>query len=100
MFQYDNSSVVTSLQKGSSNDPASMHLVHCLWFLIAYYDIDLACEHRPGSSNATADYLSRNNLQSFLLRHPNNQPRCHVSYSQSQQYLALTGHLQPSMLHS
>ena len=30
MFQCDNSSVVTSLQKGLFKDPASMHLLHCL----------------------------------------------------------------------
>jgi len=66
MFQCDNSSVVTSLQKGSSKDPASMHLLRCLWFFTAHNEIDLIWEHIPGSCNTTADYLSRNNLQSFF----------------------------------
>jgi len=66
MFQCDNSSVVTSLQKGSSKDPTSMHLLRCLWFFTAHYNNDLICEHIPGSCNTTADFLLRNNLQSFF----------------------------------
>ena len=60
MFQCDNSLY------SSSKDPASMHLLRCLWFFMVYYDIDLVCEHIPGSCYTTADYLSRNNLQSFF----------------------------------
>lgn len=70
MFQCDNSSVVTSLQKGSSKDSACMQLLRCLWFFKAHYDLDLVCEHIPGSSNNTADHLSRNNIQAFRSMNP------------------------------
>ena len=48
------------LAKRLSKVPAIMHLLHCLWFLTTRYDIDLVCEHIPGSCNTTADNLSRN----------------------------------------
>jgi len=70
MFQCDDSSVVTSLQKGSSKDSTSMHLLRCLLFLKAHYDIDLVCEHISGSTNNTADHLSRNLVQAFHSMNP------------------------------
>ena len=41
-------------------------MLHCLWFFIAHYDIDLTCEHIAGSQNNTADVLSSCSMQSFF----------------------------------
>ena len=41
LFQCNNSSVVAALQKGSAKDSIVMHLLCCLWFFVAHYDIVL-----------------------------------------------------------
>jgi len=38
-FKCDNRSVVNSINKGSSKEPIVMHLLQCLWFFLAYFDI-------------------------------------------------------------
>ena len=47
-----------------------MHLLRCLWFFTAHYDIVVNIEHIPGESNCAADHLSRNRVQSFFLSVP------------------------------
>ena len=74
LFQCDNLSLVAAICKGSSEDKVVMHLLRCLWFFIAYFDIDLSVEHIPGTVNCTADQLSRNQMQSFFLLHPQVSP--------------------------
>ena len=74
LFQCDNLSLVAAICKGSSKDKVVMHLLRCLWFFIAYFDIDLSVEHIPGTVNCTADQLSRNQMQSFFLLHPQVSP--------------------------
>lgn len=69
-FQCDNLSLVTAITKGSSKDHAVMRLLRCMWFFIAFYDIDLACEHIAGVINSTADQLSRNQMYLFFSSHP------------------------------
>ena len=70
LFQCDNQSVVAAIQKGSSKDVSAMHLLRCLWFFVAYYDIDITSTHIAGITNTTADHLSRNNLSSFFSLNP------------------------------
>ena len=70
LFQCDNQSVVAAIQKGSSKDVSVMHLLRCLWFFVAYYDIDITSTHIAGIANTTADHLSRNNLSSFFSLNP------------------------------
>ena len=74
LFQCDNLSLVAAICKGSSKDKVVMHLLRCLWFFIAYFDTDLSVEHIPGTVNCTADQLSRNQMQSFFLLHPQVSP--------------------------
>ena len=47
-----------------------MHLLWCLWFFVAHYDIHLIPEHIPGFTNTTTDYLSRCNMHHFFLQNP------------------------------
>ena len=66
LFQCDNSSVVAALQKGSAKGNVVMHLLRCLWFFVAHYDIMLVAEHIAGADNSTADHLSRNKMHAFF----------------------------------
>ena len=69
-FQCDNTGVVAAVTKGTSKEPLAMHLLRCLWFFTAHYDIALHLEHLPGTQNQAADHLSRNNLPAFRLTSP------------------------------
>ena len=64
--QCDNMAVVPAISKGSAKEPTVMHLLRCLWFFTAYYDIKLTVQHIPGVENVAADHLSRNNLPQFF----------------------------------
>jgi len=103
MFQCNNSSVVTSLQRVlpkillahtySVACDSSQHITTLTWFVNTYQG--------PGLPLLTiCQGITCNPFSPQMLRHPDNQPCYHMSYSHSQQYLALTGHLQPFMLHS
>ena len=70
-FKWDNSSVVDSVNKGSSKEPTVMHLLRCLWFFSAYFDIKITASHIPGTLNTAADKLSTNQSREFLQSNPN-----------------------------
>ena len=70
LFQCDNKSLVMAIQKGSTKDPITMHLLCALWFFVAFFDIDLIIELIAGVNNCAADMLSRNNMSEFLLSRP------------------------------
>ena len=69
-MQCDNLSVVAAIKKGAARDSTVMHLLRCLWFFVAHYDILLIPEHIPGVSNMTADHLSRCQMHHFFLNNP------------------------------
>ena len=62
LFECDNSSVVSAVNKHYTREHNAMHLLRCLWFFVAHFDIDIKCRHIPGVNNYTADHLSRNNF--------------------------------------
>ena len=70
VFQCDNRSVVDAINKGSSKDAMVMHLLRCLWFFTAIFDIQIIVKHIPGVTNTSADMLSRNQMMQFLAAHP------------------------------
>ena len=70
LFQCENLSLVTVINKGYSKDKTVMHLLHCLWFFVAYFDIVISAAHLPGRANIIADGLSRNNLAQCFLTNP------------------------------
>ena len=53
LFQCDNLSLVDAIHKGSSKDKVVMHLLRCLWFFTAYFEIELNAEHIAGVSLLT-----------------------------------------------
>ena len=69
-FKCDNQSVVDSINKGSSKEPMTMHLLRCLWFFSAYFGITVTASHIPGVVNIAADQLSRNKSVEFLQANP------------------------------
>jgi len=70
LFECDNSSVVMAVNQHYTREPEAMRLLRCLWFFVAYFDIDIKCRHIAGVDNHTADHLSRNNLHAFFRLHP------------------------------
>ena len=69
-FFCDNLRLVDSIRKGASKDNIVMHLLRCLWFFTAHYDIHITVTHLPGVQNTAANLLSRNKLQKFFILHP------------------------------
>jgi len=73
-FQCDNLSLVKAINKGSSKDVMVMHLLRCLWFFQAIFDISIHVSHIPGVQNCAADMLSRNQITKFLHCYPDSSP--------------------------
>ena len=69
-FFCDNLGLVDSIRKSASKDHIVMHLLRCLCFFTAHYDIHITITHLPGVQNTAADLLSRNKLQQFFILHP------------------------------
>ena len=69
-FRCDNHSLVDSINKGSSKEPVVMHLLRCLWFFSAFFEVSVKASHIPGVANTAADMISRNRSIKFLSSHP------------------------------
>ena len=63
----DNAAVVVMINKHTSKHPVAMHLLRCLFFICARFNITLTAEHIAGIINEAADALLRNNLPAFFL---------------------------------
>ena len=63
----DNQAVVCMLASRYSRSSPIMHLLRCLFFFEAYFDIIITASH---SDNLLADDLSRNRLYSFFAQAP------------------------------
>ena len=66
-FHCDNRSLVDAINKGSSRDEMVMHLLRCLWFFTAIFNIKITTSHIPGVSNSSADMVPRNQAKDFLV---------------------------------
>ena len=62
----DNMAVVSALASGSARDALLMHLLRCLHFFSAHFDMGLQPCHIPGVLNTAADALSRDNMVYFF----------------------------------
>ena len=54
----DNQGLVDAINKGSSKDEMVMHLLRCLWFFTAFFNIRVTATHIRGVDNSSADMLS------------------------------------------
>ena len=66
----DNAAVVNIVNTGRSKDELAMHLMRCLAFFAAHFQLTIRAEHLPGRENGAADSLSRNKLAQFRLQVP------------------------------
>ena len=70
LIRPDNYAVVSSLSSGSAKDVTLMHLLRCLHFYLAQFDIRVVTRHIAGAENTAADALSRDNLEVFFQLNP------------------------------
>ena len=61
----DNAAVIAIVNSGRSKVEKVMHLMRCLSFFLARWEVLLVCSHIPGILNGAADALSRDALSSF-----------------------------------
>ncbi len=66
----DNTGAVAIVTHKDSMVALNMHLLRCLHFFCAHYDIVLQAQQIEGKSNQAADALSRNSLQAFYRVNP------------------------------
>ena len=66
LVRCDNEAVVHVIRQQTSRDPGLMHLLRCMHFLGAQFDINVSVERVRGTLNLAADALSRNSLQAFF----------------------------------
>ena len=59
-FQCDNLSLVEAINKRSSKDVMVMHLLRCLLFFQAFFNLNIVASHIPGVLNTAPDMISRN----------------------------------------
>ena len=71
----DNEAAVAVLNAGYSRDPLIMHLLRSLFFVKAYFDLDLWAVHIPGKDNVVADAISRDDLTTVFSQVPTISPR-------------------------
>ena len=69
-FHCDNQGLLASIKKDSCKDAMVIHLLRCLWFFNAVFDIHIPANHITGKFNNVADILSRNQTAKFLKVHP------------------------------
>ena len=70
----DNEAVVAVINAGYSKDPQMMHLIRCLFFVLAAWDISLYACHIPGVLNTVADAISRDNIPLLFSKVPDADP--------------------------
>ena len=70
----DNAAAVAIVNSGKSSVERAMHLLRCLVFLLAKFNVNLVGHHIPGVENGAADALSRDRLPLFHAQVPKAQP--------------------------
>ena len=70
----DNAAVVAIINSGRSKEHRAMHLMRCLFFVLAQYNMFILAEHIPGRDNVAADSLSWGNLSLFHQQVPTAMP--------------------------
>ena len=69
-WRCDNQPAVDAVCGRSCRDRPMMHLIRCLFFFEAWFDLELLATHLPGRENMLADDLSRNRVSAFLSKAP------------------------------
>ena len=61
-FHCENTASVSMINSGYSRVPNIMHLLRCLIFIRAHFQLEAWAVHTPGVENGIADAISRNNM--------------------------------------
>ena len=69
-FHCDNLGVVALVNSGCSKIPQLMHLLRCLFFIRAHFQLAVSAVHVPGIENTLADAISRNQLHILFAQVP------------------------------
>jgi hypothetical protein len=75
LIHCDNIAVVDVLNSGFAKDGMLMHLLRCVFFISAHFEVTTKAAHIPGRENIAADALSRNNLCLFRAQVPQADPK-------------------------
>ena len=62
----DNMALVAVVNSGRSQDNTLMHLLQCMFFMVAHFQMYIRATHILGVVNSAADALSRGDLPRFL----------------------------------
>jgi len=62
----DNMPTIAIINSRTSHNSEAMHLVQCLTFIAAKFQINISAVHIAGQSNTVADAISRDNLPLFF----------------------------------
>jgi len=76
LLRSDNMATVNIFNSGTSHNSEAMHLMRCLAFIQARWQVSVIAEHIPGIHNTLADASSRDKLSTFrsLFPQANSQP--------------------------
>ena len=64
-YRCDNMAVVAIVNFGRCKMDRAMHLMRCLSFFLARWDVTLVCQHISDKDNGATDALSRDSLVVF-----------------------------------
>ena len=70
-----NEAAVSVLNSGYSRDPQIMHLLRCLFFIKAHFQIEVRVSHIPRAKNVQANAISHDLLSVFFSQVPAANPR-------------------------
>ena len=70
LIECDNSTIVHSMNNGTSKNPNIMSLIRDIFFLGSFYSFDVRLKHLPGLLNIGPDLLSRLRISEFHATFP------------------------------
>ena len=71
----DNTAAVAVVNSGYSRVPDIMHLLRCMFFIRARFQVDVWAVHTPRVDNRVADAISRNDLHHSFSQVPGARPQ-------------------------
>ena len=98
-FKCDNQGLVDAINKGSSKEPVVMHLLGCLWFFSAFFEITIRAAHIPELlTQQQIGSLETKQLSFYIpiLMPPTSQHKSQPHCCGSRHLHALTGPPEPS----
>ncbi len=64
----DNTGAVAAVNSGYSRSPQLMHLLRCLFYIRAHFQLEMRACHVPGTKNIVATVAAQQGIQDSLIR--------------------------------